>query len=64
MKNPFMKFFSNDKNPTEAQQNQGKNKIIIFAGIGVVAGALLFLADSGGNKEQKNVGNFNLVNDD
>lgn len=64
MKNPFMKFFSNDKNPSEAQKNQGKNKIIIFAGIGVVAGALLFLADGGNDKEQKKAGNFELVNDD
>lgn len=65
MKNLFIKFFSNDKNPTDAQKNQNKNKVLIFTGIFVIAGALLFLADGGSKKEPKEkVGNFNLVEDD
>lgn len=66
MKNPFMKFFSNDKNPINAQKNQDKNKMLIFAGIFIIAGALLFLADSGDKKEvsKTKAGNFQLVQDD
>lgn len=65
MKNPFVKFFSNDKNPVDAQKNQNKNKVLIFTGIFVIAGALLFLAGGEDKKETKEkVGNFNLVEDD
>ncbi|EHN6916276.1 TraB/VirB10 family protein [Campylobacter jejuni] len=65
MKNPFIKFFSNDKNPIDAQKNQNKNKVLIFTGIFVIAGALLFLVGGGDKKESKEkVGNFNLVQDD
>ncbi|EHD1269322.1 conjugal transfer protein TraB [Campylobacter jejuni] len=65
MKNPFIKFFSNDKSPIDAQKTQNKNKVLIFTGIFVIAGALLFLVGGGDKKESKEkVGNFNLVQDD
>lgn len=44
MTNPFLKFFSNDNDPSNAQKNQSKNKIVIFVGLVVVLGALMFMA--------------------
>lgn len=65
MKNPFMKFFSNDKNPIDAQKSQNKNKVLIFTGIFVIAGALLFLVGGEDKKEPiDKAGSFNLVQDD
>lgn len=62
MNNPFLKFFSNDKDPNNAQKNQNKNKVIIFVGLIVVLGALMFLV---GDKKQKTssntAGNFKIV---
>lgn len=64
MKNPILKFFSNDKDPTQAEKNQNKNKVLIFAGIAVATGALLFLTGGGEESKPKQAGNFQLVDDD
>ncbi|NDJ27680.1 conjugal transfer protein TraB [Campylobacter sp. MIT 12-8780] len=62
MNNPFLKFFSNDKDPNNAQKNQSKNKIIIFIGLIVTLGCLMFLV---GDKKQttssNTAGNFKIV---
>ena len=65
MKNPFLKFFSNDKDPNNAQKIQSKNKIVIFVGLVVVLGALMFMA--GGNEKNDaagKAGDFKLVKED
>lgn len=61
MNNPIFKFFSNDKDPNNAQKNQSKNKIVIFAGLIVVLGALMFLVGDKKETSQGSAGNFQIV---
>lgn len=61
MNNPFLKFFSNDNDPNNAQKNQNKNKIVIFMALIVVLGALMFMAGDKKETSTKSAGNFNLV---
>lgn len=61
MTNPFLKFFSNDNDPSNAQKNQSKNKIVIFVGLVVVLGALMFMAGDKKDKNPKAAGNFEIV---
>lgn len=61
MNNPILNFFSNDKDPNKAEKNQSKNKIIIFAGLIVVLGALMFLVGDKKETNQVSAGNFQIV---
>ena len=61
MTNPLLKFFSNDNDPNNAQKNQGKNKVVIFVGLVVVLGALMFMAGDKKDTSAKPAGNFAIV---
>lgn len=61
MTNPFLKLFSNDNDPNNAQKKQSKNKIVIFVGLVVVLGALMFMAGDKKDGTPKAAGNFEIV---
>lgn len=62
MKNPFMKFFSNDINNLEKRQKS--NKILISSSIIVILFIFMLLLDNDKKVPQENAGDFKIVNSD
>ncbi|MCR2103973.1 TraB/VirB10 family protein [Campylobacter upsaliensis] len=62
MKNPFMKFFSNDINNLEKRQKS--NKILISSSIIVILFIFMLLLDNDKKVLQENAGDFKIVNSD
>lgn len=62
MKNPFMKFFSNDINNLERRQKS--NKILISSSIIVILFIFMLLLDNDKKVPQENAGDFKIVNSD
>lgn len=52
MSDIFLKLFSNDRDPSNAENNQKMNKILIFIGL-FVAMAVLLMMVSDDKKEEK-----------
>lgn len=64
MNNIFLKLFSNDRDPSNAESNQRVNKILIFVGLFVVMGVLLMMVNDEKEDKQRDVGSFKIVKED
>ncbi|EOY7643906.1 TraB/VirB10 family protein [Campylobacter upsaliensis] len=64
MKNPFMKFFSNDKDINNLEKRQKSNKILISSSIIVILFIFMLLLDNDKKVLQENAGDFKIVNSD
>ncbi|EDP3126345.1 TraB/VirB10 family protein [Campylobacter jejuni] len=64
MKNPFMKFFSNDKDINNLEKRQKSNKILISSSIIVILFIFMLLLDNDKKILQENAGDFKIVNSD
>lgn len=64
MKNPFMKFFSNDKDINNLERRQKSNKILISSSIIVILFIFMLLLDNDKKVPQENAGDFKIVNSD
>jgi len=61
MSNIFLKFFSNDRDPTNAENTQKKNKALLFVGLFVTMGLLLIMATSSEEPRKVGIGSFSIV---
>lgn len=64
MKNPFMKFFSNDKDINNVEKRQKSNKILISSSIIVILFIFMLLLGDNKNTPQDNAGDFKIVDSD
>lgn len=64
MKNPFMKFFSNDKDINNLEKRQKSNKILISSSIIVILFIFMLLLGDDKKAPQENAGDFKIVDSD
>lgn len=64
MSDIFLKLFSNDRDPSNAENNQKMNKILIFVGLFVVMAVLLMMVSDEKKTEKRDVGSFKIVEED
>ncbi|WP_187648656.1 TraB/VirB10 family protein [Nitrosophilus labii] len=62
--NFFLKLFSNDKDPANAEKHQATNKILIFIGLFAILLMLLMMVGDEESKPKKDIGKFEIVNED
>jgi len=64
MSNILLKLFSNDRDPSNAKNNQKINKILIFTGLFVTMAVLLMMLSDGKKEDKRDVGSFKIVEED
>lgn len=64
MSDIFLKLFSNDRDPSNAENNQKMNKILIFIGLFVAMAVLLMMVSDDKKEEKRDVGSFKIVEED
>jgi len=64
MSNIFLKLFSNDRDPSNAENNQKMNKVLIFIGLFVVMAVLLMMVSDDKKTEKRDIGSFKIVDED
>ncbi|AII15632.1 conjugal transfer protein TraB (plasmid) [Campylobacter iguaniorum] len=64
MSDIFLKLFSNDRDPSNAENNQKMNKILIFIGLFVAMAVLLMMVSDEKKEDKRDVGSFKIVEED
>ncbi|MDD3476971.1 MAG: TraB/VirB10 family protein [Sulfurimonas sp.] len=64
MSNIFLKLFSNDRDPSNAENNQKMNKVLIFIGLFVAMAVLLMMVSDEKKEDKRDVGSFKIVEED
>jgi len=64
MVNKVLHFFSNDKDPSNAEGNQKVNKVLIFTALVIVCAALLLMVDGKKKEPKRDIGSFKIIEED
>lgn len=64
IKDKLLGFFSNDKDPANAESNQKVNKILIFTAFVTVCAVLLLMVDGKKKEPKRDIGSFKIVEED
>jgi len=60
----FLKLFSNDRDPSNAENNQKMNKVLIFIGLFIAMVVLLMMVSDEKKEEKRDVGSFKIIEED